>query len=112
MRKLFLLGALLLIGACSTTTSHLSVIVPADADVSMDMLNERIVMPNVTGKDRTYTILFFPLGEPSFSEAVKNALHNGYAQVLTNAEIKYTRKWFLLYGYNQIEITADAVNLQ
>lgn len=112
MKKLSLLCILMLITACSTTTTHMSTIVPADAPLSIDTLNDRIVAPGITGKDTKYVILFFPLGQPSFSAAVDDTLTNGYGHLLTNAEITERSRWFGLFGYNQIEIKADVVNLK
>lgn len=112
MKKLFILGAFLLISACSTSTTHLSVIVPADVNLDLSSLNNRIVTPNVTGENTKYIFLFFPLGQPSFTEAVNATLKNGYGQILTNATVVDRTKWFVLFGYSQIEITADVVNLE
>lgn len=112
MKKLLITLAAIIISGCSTVTDYPITIVPQGVEVTQFNLQNSIVRKNVTGEDTNYILLFFPLGQPSFDKAVSNTLQNGHGQILTNATIIDRSRWFILFGYNQIEITGDVIDLK
>ena len=57
-------------------------------------------------------MLFVPLGQPSFDLAVHDALQKGRGQILTDALVTDTTRWFVLFGWNRIEVSGNVVDLQ
>lgn len=112
MTKLLAFAAVLFLFGCSTTTSHLSVIVPEGVQISEFGLKYSTVANNVSGSDTAPMLLFFPIGQPSFDEALHRTLRNGRGQILTNAVVTDTSRWLILFGWNRIEITGDVIDLQ
>mgnify|MGYP001514259973 CR=1 FL=1 len=75
-------------------------------------LEHSTVKHNITGSDTTPILLFVPLGQPSFDLAVHDALQKGRGQILTDAVVTDTTRWFVLFGWNRIEISGNVVDLQ
>ena len=111
MKKVLLaLAFALSISACTTKTTHLSVVVPQDTTFDVSALNRAVVRKRVSGTDTNAVFLFFPIGFPDFNEALEDALSNGGGDVMTNAFVTDELRWFVLFGYNRIIITGDVVN--
>ena len=68
------------------------------------------VIKDVVGTDGASTIIVVPLGVPSISRAVDDALNKHDADAITNARIRYTY-WLIpyIYTWQKITITGDAV---
>ena len=97
---------------CSTSSGRLSVIVPAGVGINEFGLEHSTVKHNITGSDTTPILLFVPLGQPSFDLAVHDALQKGRGQILTDAVVTDTTRWFVLFGWNRIEVSGNVVDLQ
>lgn len=110
MKKLLAVCALLLISACTTKTTHLSVVVPNDIQFTAQDLNRATVRKNVTAEDTNPIVLFFPIGFPKFSTAFEKALHEGNGDTMTNVTITDELRWFILFGWTKITVTGDVVN--
>lgn len=59
------------------------------------------------GIDKNIYVLFIPIGMPNMEEAVDNCIENGKGVLLTDAVIKRTFWWALLYGENYYTVTGD-----
>lgn len=113
MKKLLILGVFvtLLTGCATQNIADLSIIVPENVTLTPYNLQQATVAKKVKGKDETGIFLIFPLGAPTLQNAVNDTLKNGHGDVLTNAKITSKTRWFVLYGYNSIEVNADVVKL-
>ena len=85
---------------------------PAGVGINEFGLEHSTVKHNITGSDTTPILLFVPLGQPSFDLAVHDALQKGRGQILTDAVVTDTTRWFVLCGWNRIEISGNVVDLQ
>lgn len=112
MKTVFAALGFLLICGCATSSGRLSVIVPAGVHINEFGLAHSTVKHNVTGSNTTPILLFVPFGQPSFDLAVHNALQKGRGQILTDAVITDTTRWFILFGWNRIEVTGNVIDLQ
>ena len=99
-------------GGCSTSSGRLSIIVPAGVTINEFGLEHSTVKHNITGSDTAPILLFVPLGQPSFDLAVHDALQKGRGQILTDALVTDTTRWFVLFGWNRIEVSGNVVDLQ
>lgn len=111
MKRLPLLFALLLMAGCTSTHSHIGVIVPEGTSITYSQLDRAIVRHNVTGTDSAGIFLFLPLGFPNFNTAIQNTLRNGDGNILTNINITDKTSWYILFGYQEIIINADVINI-
>lgn len=112
MKKLFsILLTTVLISACTTKVSYLSVVVPNNQYFDNRALNLATVEKDVTGSDTHPIILFFPMGHPAFDEAIQDAIMNGHGNVMTNVTIIEEMRWWVLFGYNSIEVHGDVVSV-
>lgn len=112
MKRILAVFAILLLCGCSTSTGRLSVIVPQGVQISSFGLNKSSVKPRVTGTDTMPILLFLPLGQPQFDKAVQNALLKGHGQLLTDVTVTDSTYWFILFGWNRIEVTGNVIDLQ
>lgn len=112
MKKLFAALIILFLCGCTSSTGHLSVIVPPNVKLSSFGLEQSSIKTRITGTDTSPILLFLPLGQPQFDKAVHNALLKGHGQILTDVEVTDSTYWFVLFGWNQIKVTGNVVDLQ
>ena len=112
MKTVFVVLGILLLCGCSTSSGRLSVIVPAGVTINEFGLEHSTVKHNITGSDTAPILLFVPLGQPSFDLAVHDALQKGRGQILPDALVTDTTRWFVLFGWNRIEVSGNVVDLQ
>ena len=110
-RLLFALAVTLLISACTNKVGYLSIVVPEGQSFNASTLSQATVRKNAAGSDWRPIILFFPLGYPKLDTAVQEALTNNRGDVLTNASIIETMRWWVLFGYTKLEVQGDAVSI-
>lgn len=111
MKNLYLILALLIMTSCTTRHTNMGLIVPQETKFTFADINEAKVIKGVHGSDSKPIFLFIPLGQPSFEKALNNTLKAGKGNVLINAKIANSTNWFILFGYNKVEITGDVVNI-
>ena len=113
MKKFIIINSpflVLLLAGCVRYDERLGIISNDNiADNGYHIKTERII-ENVTGKDGASTIIVVPLGVPSISRAVDDALVKYEADALINARIRHTY-WTIpyIYTWQKITITGDAV---
>ena len=111
MPKFLLISAFLLLAGCSTRIAELSVVVPQNTQISQQNLSSASTQYNITGIDERPMLLLFPLGFPTFENAVKDTLKKGDGNLLVNVHVTSTSDWYILYGVNRIIVNADVVKL-
>ena len=112
MKKLLTISAiLLLISACSTKISYISVVAPENERFDARSLNQASVRKNAKGSDWNPIILFFPIGYPKLNNALYEAMTNSRGNAMTNVTIIEKHRWWLLFGYNKIEVNGDVVDV-
>ena len=111
MKTVFVALGILLLCGCSTSSGRLSIIVPAGVTINEFGLEHSTVKHNITGSDTAPILLFVPLGQPSFDLAVHDA-QKGRGQILTDALVTDTTRWFVLFGWNRIEVSGNVIDLQ
>lgn len=112
MKTLLVTLSFLLFCGCSTSSSQLSIITPTGVHINQSNLRHSTIKKNVTGSDTAPILLFVPLGQPNFNLAVHDTLQKGRGQILTDAVITETNRWFILFGWNRIEVTGNVIDLQ
>lgn len=112
MKNIYLILALLIMTSCTTRHTSMGLIIPQETNFTFADINEAKVVKNVHGSDSKPIFLFIPLGQPSFEKALNNTLKDGNGNILINAQIANSTNWFILFGYNKIEITGDVVNIK
>lgn len=111
MKKLFTMISLLLLSSCSSRIADFSVVVPQNTTITQQNLTYTQVNKNITGVDQRGMFFIFPLGFPTFENAVKDTLQKGNGEILTNVHVTSSTDWYVLYGLNRIEVKADVVKL-
>lgn len=111
MKKLYLILALLTLSGCTTSVTHMGLIVPQSTHFEMSAINQARVVKNVRGEDSSPILLFIALGQPNFEKAVQDTIAKGKGNALINAKVSNISQWFILFGVNKIVIDADVVNI-
>ncbi len=111
MSKFLLMSAFLLLAGCSTRIADLSIVVPQNTRITQQNLSSTSTQHNITGVDERPMLLLFPLGFPTFENAVNDTLKKGDGNLLINVHVTSTSDWYILYGVNRIVVNADVVKL-
>ena len=111
MKKLILsLAAVIALSACAQKTTHLSLVVPEGVRFTTRELDAATKRVNIQGDSIRPIILIFPLGVPSFQQALNKALVEGRGDVMKNFSVTTETRWFILFGYNRITVQGEVVN--
>jgi hypothetical protein len=110
MMKKYLALLLILLSACVRYDERVGTVSNSDIFCSGRPIKAKQTIKNVTGTDGASTVFIVPLGEPSISRAIDNALKPHDANALVNARIRHTF-WLIpyIYMWQKITITGDAV---
>ena len=84
MKKLLLI-ALLFVG-CTQNMAKLSLVSTSDYDLRTQYQS----VGSISGEDKVYIIIAFPMGTPRIDDAINDALQKNNANFMTNASIDYT----------------------
>lgn len=112
MLKKFLLSSLLLLSACTTQVSRLSIVSPQESRFNADALNHATATRNVETTSTTPIILFIPLGHPNLQTVFDDMLKKGRGNVIVDATVYEKSNWYVLFGYRQIKVIGDVLNIQ
>lgn len=111
MKKIFILLGLFLLTGCVSRTSEFGIIAPKNTAISLQELQEVQVVKNVKASSDSFILLVIPFGHPNVEDAINQAMAKGNGQVLINVKIEQAIRWFVLFGFNQLNLTADVVQL-
>lgn len=112
MKTVFVALGILLLCGCSTSSGRLSIIVPAGVTINEFGLEHSTVKHNITGSDTAPILLFVPLGQPSFDLAVHDALQKRPRTDFDRRPRNRHHRWFVLFGWNRIEVSGNVIDLQ
>lgn len=112
MKILSALLALILLASCTSRQTQMSLIVPEDSNFFASNVNQAELIKNVTGESTTYSLVFVTLGQPSFKDAVNQIIEKTGGSALVNAQISYITEWYVLFGFNRLEIKSDVIKFQ
>lgn len=112
MLKKIILTALLLINGCSQQRiAEFGIISPEITDITIKQLEKARITTNVSATDTKKIYFIFSTGTPTIENAVQKVLLQHDADILTDAKITQIQKWYLIYGYNSIEVKGNAIQL-
>jgi len=108
--KKYLVISQLLLSACVRYDERIGTISNINISKYGYPVKTEKIIRDVTGTDGASTIIIVPLGEPSISRAVDDALRPHGADALVNTRIRHTF-WLIpyIYTWQKITITGDAV---
>lgn len=112
MLKRIILTTAWLIGGCShQRIAEFGIISPEITNITTKQLEKAKITTNVSGTDTAKIYLIFPTGTPTIENAVQKALQQHDADILTEVKVTQIQKWYILYGYNSIEVRGNAIQL-
>lgn len=112
MKKLCLLLGLFLLTGCVSRTSEFGIIAPENTRVSAQELQNARIVKNVKASSDSFIFIIIPFGHPNLEDVVEKAMAQGKGQLLTNVKVEHAIKWFVLFGFNELNLTADVIQLR
>lgn len=109
MRIFAIFLTVFLLASCTARNSEMSLIVPKNANLTVEKLSSARVIRNIKGEHTSYVLVFIPLGQPNIKDAINQIIEKTNGDALINVRISNITKWFILGGINRIEIVADVV---
>jgi len=99
---------------CTNHLSDISMISNRDIDFNKFDIEALPQKKNIEGIDRKHLFLFIPIGQPTLSAALDNALEKANGDLMVNATVTatYSTNWLTLFGEMEIKIKGDVINTQ
>lgn len=105
------LAAIALLSGCSVRHGDFTILTNRNIS-DLDLSNDQKI-GETEGKDVQPYFLFIPLsGPPVLEDAVDNALMPVGGDYLTDAVIRYSTFWAVLYGENKMTVSGTAWKMQ
>lgn len=111
MKKIIILTLIIMLTACSTHISDISVISTKNINLEEININRIPQRKLVTGKDKKFIFLVIPFGIPKIKGAVNDALEKGNGDLMIDASL-YWKGWWFIVGYSGFEIKGNVVNIK
>lgn len=97
---------------CTNHLSDISMISNRNIDFNKVNIESLPRKKNVEGIVRKPLFLFIPIGQPTLTEALNNALEKANGDLMVNAKVTstYSTNWLTLFGEMEIKIKGDVIN--
>ena len=92
-----------LFSGCTNRLADLTVVSTKNVEIGAKYKKLR----KYEGVDKNVLILFIPIGFPNMEEAVDKCIEKGKGVLLTDAVVKRTIWWAILYGEDYFTVTGD-----
>lgn len=103
------LGIALFVSGCTQRIGDMTVITNRLVNLDRVDLDKLPTKKRVIGEDSRWMVLFIPLGMPTLKDAVDDALNKGGGDVMTDAVVRETFWWAILFGKMGLVVEGDVV---
>lgn len=108
MNKIIIATMIMLISACSSHLTDISVISNKNVSLNRVDIDKLPQVKNVIGQDSRFVFLFIPFGQPEIKTALNDALKKGDGDMMIDSSI-YAKSWWFIIGQDTIEIQGTVV---